>query len=42
MRFIESHIETEIAGRIISGSVSTKEKYIVDVDDKNNVIVKKS
>ncbi len=38
-RFIEDKVETAIATAIIKGEINTKDKFICDVDDKNNVVI---
>lgn len=40
-RFIQNVIETPIATKIIKQEVNTKDKYLVDVDDEKNIIIKK-
>ncbi len=40
-RFIEDKVETAIATAIIKGDINTKDKFICDVDDKQNVVIRK-
>lgn len=40
-RFIQNEIETLIANSIIKGELSTKDKYLIDIKDKQLIIEKK-
>jgi ATP-dependent Clp protease ATP-binding subunit ClpB len=41
-RFIQDKVETAVATAIVKGEVNTKDKYLVDVDPKFNVVIKKA
>ena len=40
-RFIQNNIETPIATAIIKGEISTKDKYLVDVDNAKQILIRK-